>query len=157
MKTLEKNEWIAVVVAVIVVGFSLVLGRNVLSVFDAQPASAVVQQPQISIKDTAVGTGDVAELGDSVVVNYVGHLADGTVFDSSDSHGEPYPFVLGSGKVIEGWNQGIAGMRVGGKRLILVPPELAYGPNDYGSIPGGSTVVFEIELLKVTKAGQATN
>ncbi len=100
-------------------------------------------------EDLVVGSGDEAVSGKTVTVNYVGTFTDGTKFDASADHGQPFSFTLGAGQVIQGWDQGVAGMKVGGKRKLTVPPELGYGPNDYGSIPGGSTLVFEIELLKV--------
>ena len=78
-------------------------------------------------------------------------LVDGKVFDTSLARKEPFQFVLGVGQVIKGWDDGIVGMRVGGKRILSVPPELGYGPNDYGPIPGNSTLIFEVELLKVDR------
>lgn len=104
---------------------------------------------QMQSEDLVVGSGDEAVSGKTVTVNYVGTFTDGTKFDASADHGQPFSFTLGAGQVIQGWDQGVAGMKVGGKRKLTVPPELGYGPNDYGSIPGGSTLVFEIELLKV--------
>lgn len=109
---------------------------------------------QLQIQDLVVGTGAVAAAGDTVTVNYVGSFTNGTVFDASSKHPETasgFPFVLGAGRVIAGWDQGVAGMKVGGKRRLVVPPALGYGPNDYGPIPGNSTLVFEVELLKVQK------
>ena len=103
------------------------------------------------IQDTVVGEGDEAVSGDKVVVNYTGRLVDGKVFDSSVTRGEPIQFVLGVGQVIKGWDQGVVGMRVGGKRTLSIPPELGYGADDYGPIPGGSTLIFDVELLKVMK------
>ena len=102
-------------------------------------------------QDVVAGEGDTAEVGDRVVVNYVGHFVDGTVFDSSVARNEPFQFVLGSGQVIKGWDIGIAGMKVGGQRLLSIPPELGYGSTDYGPIPANSTLVFEVQLLKVEK------
>ena len=103
------------------------------------------------IKDTVVGTGAEAKTGDLVTVNYTGKFADGTVFDSSIPRGQPFPFTLGAGDVIKGWDLGVAGMKVGGKRTLIIPSDLAYGPNDYHSIPGGSTLYFDVELLGVEK------
>ena len=108
-------------------------------------------QQKVSIQDTLVGTGDIAGAGDRVTVHYTGRFIDGTIFDSSLTRGEPFQFILGVGQVIKGWDDGVAGMRVGGKRILSVPPELGYGANDYGPIPGGSTLIFEIELLKVER------
>lgn len=95
----------------------------------------------------------VAKVGDFVAMNYTGTLQDGTVFDSNVdpkfNHVEPFVFKLGAGQVIAGWDEGIAGMKVGEKKTLVIPPEKAYGPNDYGPIPGNSTLTFEVELLSI--------
>lgn len=105
---------------------------------------------KLIIQDEVVGTGAVAVAGKSVTVNYVGTLTDGTKFDSSYDRGTPFTFNLGAGEVIAGWDQGVAGMKVGGKRKLTIPSSLAYGPQGIpGAIPGGATLIFEIELLKV--------
>ncbi|MCX6786473.1 MAG: FKBP-type peptidyl-prolyl cis-trans isomerase [Candidatus Kaiserbacteria bacterium] len=109
---------------------------------------------QLQVTDEVVGTGAVAAVGNSVTVNYVGSFTNGTVFDASSKHPETangFTFTLGAGNVIKGWDDGVVGMKVGGKRKLVVPPSLGYGPNDYGSIPGNSTLIFEVELLKVQK------
>ncbi len=97
------------------------------------------------------GTGQAATSGDEVTVNYVGTLENGTKFDSSIDRGEPFTFILGAGKVIQGWDRGILGMKVGEKRKLTIPPNLAYGPNDYGPIPGSSTLIFEVDLLNINQ------
>ena len=106
---------------------------------------------ELEITDIEVGTGAEAVDGSEIVVNYTGTLADGTVFDSSRDPGrEPFSFTLGVGDVIQGWDQGVAGMKVGGKRRLVIPPELAYSERGFGStIPPNSTLTFEIELLDV--------
>ena len=107
---------------------------------------------QLQITDETVGAGAEAAAGDTVTVNYVGSFTDGKVFDASANHGSTgFTFKLGARQVIQGWDQGVVGMKVGGKRKLIVPPSLGYGPNDYGPIPGNSTLVFEVELLKVQK------
>lgn len=103
----------------------------------------------LTITDERVGTGAEAVPGRTITVNYKGTFQDGSKFDSSYDRGEPFTFALGGGQVIAGWDQGFAGMKVGGKRKIVVPPALGYGPNDYGPIPGNSTLIFEVELLDV--------
>ncbi len=107
------------------------------------------QTPQIQSTDVVMGTGDVAVAGKQVTVNYVGVFADGKKFDSSYDRGVPFTFTLGAGQVIKGWDVGVVGMKVGGKRILVVPPELGYGSNDYGPIPGNSTLIFQVELLSV--------
>ncbi len=95
------------------------------------------------------GKGVGAKAGDKVRVHYVGTFADGTKFDSSRDRDKPFEFVLGEGQVIKGWDQGVAGMKVGEKRKLVIPPSLAYGPQGRPGIPPSSTLTFEIELLAV--------
>lgn len=108
---------------------------------------------QLMMKDEVVGTGDTAAAGDTVTVNYVGALTNGTVFDASAKHGtDGFTFTLGAGQVIKGWDQGIVGMKVGGKRMLAIPAALAYGSQAVGNvIPANSPLIFEVELLKVQK------
>ena len=100
-------------------------------------------------QDLVVGTGATAATGDTVTVNYVGTLANGTKFDSSYDRNQPFTFRLGAGQVIAGWDQGVVGMRVGGKRRLTIPPSLGYGSQANGPIPANSTLIFEIELLSI--------
>jgi FKBP-type peptidyl-prolyl cis-trans isomerase len=103
----------------------------------------------LAIEDLVVGTGATAAAGDTVTVNYVGTLQNGTKFDSSYDRNQPLTFRLGAGQVIAGWDQGVPGMRVGGRRKLSIPPSLAYGTSGYGPIPPNATLIFEIELLAV--------
>jgi FKBP-type peptidyl-prolyl cis-trans isomerase FkpA len=114
-----------------------------------EPTAAPVTE--LKIKDIKVGTGAVAKSGDLVTVNYTGWLTDGTKFDSSLDRNEPFKFPLGQGQVIAGWDQGVAGMKVGGKRKLTIPAELGYGAQGAGGgkIPPGATLVFDVELLAV--------
>lgn len=115
-------------------------------------AAALPQQlpTELSIKDTVVGTGAEAMSGDSVTVNYVGMLPDGTVFDASAKHGQAFTFQLGAGQVIKGWDKGVAGMKVGGKRQLIIPPADGYGAQGAGNIiPPNATLIFDVELVKV--------
>jgi peptidylprolyl isomerase len=103
----------------------------------------------LQIEDTIVGTGPAAKSGDTVEVHYTGSLDDGTVFDSSRQRG-PFQFRLDMGEVIAGWDEGVAGMQVGGQRILVIPPQLAYGTNGIrGVIPGNATLRFEVELLSI--------
>ena len=101
--------------------------------------------------DHTVGTGPSPKPGQQVTVNYVGTLTDGKMFDSSNDHGQPFTFVIGQGQVIKGWDEGIMTMKVGGKRTLVVPPQLGYGTagDPGGKIPGNSTLNFEVELLGI--------
>jgi FKBP-type peptidyl-prolyl cis-trans isomerase len=104
--------------------------------------------------DTTVGTGATASAGHKIVVNYTGWLwqqgRKGDKFDSSLDRGQPFSFVLGAHQVIRGWDEGIAGMKVGGKRTLIIPADLAYGQNGAGGvIPPNATLIFDVELLRV--------
>ena len=103
----------------------------------------------LKVHDFVIGTGDEATFGRIATVHYTGWLTNGTKFDSSVDRNETFAFTLGVGGVIRGWDQGVNGMRVGGKRQLVIPPDLAYGATGTGSIPPNATLVFEIELLAV--------
>ena len=113
---------------------------------------------QLTVVDSKIGTGTEAVAGMKVTVHYTGWLYDetagnkhGSQFDSSRDHGEPFSFVLGAGNVIAGWDQGVAGMRVGGKRTLLIPAALGYGARGAGGdIPPNASLVFDVELIDVS-------
>ncbi len=110
------------------------------------------QVTELLIEDLVVGEGKEATAGAMVSVHYTGTLTNGTKFDSSVDRGIPFEFNLGAGNVIAGWDQGVAGMKIGGKRKLTIPPNLAYGDRGAGSlIPPNSTLIFEVELLGVTE------
>lgn len=132
-------------VAFIVDLFRVPMGDQAASVRGGERTSPSI----FMIDDIALGTGEEAVRGKRVTVHYTGTFQDGRKFDSSLDRGVPFTFTLGAGEVISGWDEGVKGMKVGGKRKLTVPPDLGYGPNDYGPIPGNSTLIFEIELLKV--------
>lgn len=143
-------------------GIAVAAGLAVVALFFIFNGSFSVAQDvslnpvaQVTMQDEVVGTGAEAKVGDTVSVQYTGKLQDGTVFDTSVGKA-PISFVLGAGMVIPGWEQGLLGMKVGGKRLLIIPPSLAYGSIDYGPIPANSTLVFEVELVKVTPAATST-
>jgi peptidylprolyl isomerase/FKBP-type peptidyl-prolyl cis-trans isomerase FkpA len=114
------------------------------------PGANVQEVTELKIEDEVVGTGPAAKSGDHVAVHYTGWLTDGTKFDSSKDRGQPFPFELGAGMVIAGWDQGVVGMKVGGKRKLTIPPDLGYGARGAGGvIPPNATLVFEVELLQI--------
>ena len=162
MKKLSKKEWIAIIVAVVLVGYSL-FGGNIMSLFQKNDVTGnslaavanldsdlnTKNNKGVTIKDIVVGKGPEIKNGQSVFVNYVLSLLDGTVIQNSKDFGQPFKFTLGTGDVISGWELGLEGMRVGGMRTIIIPPELAYGKNQVGPIPANSTLIFTIELVDV--------
>lgn len=104
----------------------------------------------LKIEDTTCGDGATAEAGTLVTVHYTGTLEDGTKFDSSKDRDQPFQFVLGQGMVIQGWDLGVEGMKIGGTRILTIPPELGYGEAGAGGvIPPNATLIFEVELLDV--------
>lgn len=129
----------------------------------ATPSTLCTNRPQaakldpasitaLKLEDTQVGTGTEAITGDTVEVHYIGRLADGKQFDTSCDRGQPFSFRLGAGQVIPGWDSGIVGMKVGGKRRLFIPANLAYGAaSPSPDIPANSPLIFDVELLKLTK------
>lgn len=179
---MDTKTWIAVAVAVVVVGF-FSFGGNFIDMFNqAQDESAQAigatntntnAQAQAPATDTAaataaaagvktitgglmyqdvvVGTGAEAVDGATISVHYVGTLENGTKFDSSVDRGQPFEFKLGAGQVIQGWEKGFVGMKVGGKRKLFIPAAMAYGDRAVGPIAANSNLLFEVELLGVKK------
>lgn len=119
---------------------------------EQEPESSESSTPTDSlvVEDEVIGEGPAAKSGDVVTVHYTGWLTDGTKFDSSLDRNQPFAFVLGQRQVIAGWDQGVAGMKVGGKRKLTIPPDLGYGARGAGEvIPPNATLVFEVELLQI--------
>jgi FKBP-type peptidyl-prolyl cis-trans isomerase len=129
--------------------FLLILGLAACGSDDGGATSPTTPQGELVILDLVVGDGAVAVTGDSAAVHYVGRLENGTQFDSSYDRGEVYPFPIGAGQVIPGWDLGVPGMRVGGQRRLTIPPHLAYGSNGFGPIPPNATLIFDIELVEL--------
>lgn len=162
MKTLTRNEAVAVFAGLAVLTY-LLFSSQLMNLFNihmdnngltANTSDDNTQVPQSGFRaqDTVAGQGELAEPGDLVTVHYVGQLTSGRVFDSSRDVGTPFQFVLGSGRVIKGWDEGVQGMRVGGKRVLVIAPDYAYGDQAIGAIPANSILVFEVELLNVEKS-----
>jgi FKBP-type peptidyl-prolyl cis-trans isomerase len=137
--------WSAVgLAAIAILGFLAWRGSQ------TQAAKEAENVTELKIEDLTVGTGAEAAAGDTVLVHYTGWLTDGTKFDSSLDRGEPFQFTLGARRVIQGWDLGVAGMNVGGKRRLTIPPDLAYGASGAGGvIPPNATLIFEVELLEI--------
>lgn len=107
------------------------------------------QVTDLKIEDIKEGTGSAVQSGDTISIHYKGTLTDGSTFDSSYDRGEPFETQIGVGTVIEGWDKGVVGMKVGGKRKLTIPPALGYGEQAAGQIPPNSTLIFEVELLEI--------
>lgn len=159
---MKTNTAVIVIVIIIVVAIGVLLLRNKSSqsaknTMSDQPSTTAgfeslqvaTQSAGLQSEDIVVGTGAEAKQGNTVSVHYTGVLTDGTKFDSSKDRNEPFTFLLGQGDVIKGWDQGVVGMKVGGKRKLTIPPELGYGPRAVGPIPANATLIFEVELLDV--------
>lgn len=124
-----------------------------LSSKPAIPKPAGKAPTKLVAEDVVTGSGTGAKAGDQIVVSYVGVLyTTAAQFDASWDNGRPYSFVLGQGNVIPGWDQGLEGMKVGGRRVLVIPPDLAYGDTGQGSIPPGATLIFVVDMLNDTPA-----
>jgi FKBP-type peptidyl-prolyl cis-trans isomerase FkpA len=121
-----------------------------LTLSEAHDGISFMAKPELKIEKLTSGNGPAAKKGDTVKVHYTGQFMDGRKFDSSLDRKEPFAFVLGAGQVIEGWDIGVASMKVGDKVKLTIPPELAYGSQGYpGAIPPNSTLMFEVELVGI--------
>jgi peptidylprolyl isomerase len=136
--------------ATLVMEISLTNTREPLVATKVEEKDFTTTASGLKYYDLKVGTGDSPKTGQTVVVNYTGWLQDGTQFDSSLDSGQPFSFQLGTGNVIPGWDEGLATMKPGGKRQMVIPPGLAYGDQAQGPIPANSTLIFEVELVQVT-------
>lgn len=164
MRKLSKNEWVATVLAIAFVAYTL-FGGSIMGLFkknsmNENSAAAIntttnSSNSSVIINDITVGNGQEVKNGDLVSVHYILSISDGTVLQNSKDFGAPFQFTLGAGEVIPGWEQGFAGIKVGGVRTIVIPPELAYGANQAGPIPPNSTLIFTIEVVDTTPAPAA--
>ena len=158
---MNKNLLIAILVLVFVVmgGYFFWQNNNKNSVAALSQSQQQNQQPSdnydiqgMKVEILTQGTGEGAKAGDLITVNYVGTLEDGTKFDSSIDRGQPFAFTLGQNSVIQGWEQGLLGMKPGEKRKLTIPPELAYGEQGAGGvIPPNATLIFEIDMISIGK------
>ena len=162
-KLLKKPFWNQTWVRLSIILLAVIGVFGLVAYFNAAPnqnsaannSSNSMSNPQnlengLVIDDTEVGSGEEIMPGDFVTMHYTGRLEDGTVFDSSVERNQPFEFQVGVGQVIQGWEQGVPGMRVGGKRTLTIPADLAYGQQGVpGAIPGGATLIFDIEALEI--------
>jgi len=153
MRAFERARLTAVAFASLVVAGIFVAGAQTPAA--AQAAGKTMTTPSgLQITDTKVGTGATPKTGQICVMHYTGWLyqngAKGAKFDSSVDRGQPFEFPIGTGRVIKGWDEGVAAMKVGGKRTLIIPPDLGYGARGAGNvIPPNATLIFEVELLGV--------
>ncbi len=141
----------ALLVMLVLAGLALMIASTDGGDKTKEEEKVITTKSGLKYVERKVGTGKEAKKGDTVSVHYTGTLTSGKKFDSSLDRGDPFVFELGAGKVIKGWDEGIAGLKEGGKRKLIIPPDLAYGNKDVGNglIPANSTLIFEVELVKV--------
>lgn len=142
-----------IIIIIVIVGGWFLLRKtptgNGLSTVQENMYQKILADGKLKIEELAQGSGAEAKAGDTVSVNYKGMLQDGTVFDETAKHGAPIEFTLAQGQVIQGWDLGILGMKVGEKRRLTIAPELAYGDGGNGPIPPKATLIFEVELVAI--------
>ena len=125
--------------------------NNLIASNTMSDANVTTTDSGLKYTDQEEGTGATPQKGQTVVVHYTGTLEDGTKFDSSRDRKQPFSFKLGAGQVIQGWDEGISTMKVGGRRQLIIPPELGYGARGAGGvIPPNATLIFDVELLKIS-------
>jgi FKBP-type peptidyl-prolyl cis-trans isomerase len=152
---MKGKIFLGIIIVLFIFGNILYFSEGEFKIVDANPKpTPLTINPQkdtnVKIDDLKIGTGREVKSGDTVVMQYKGMLTNGKEFDSSYSRKEPFTTKIGVGEVIKGWDQGIPGMKIGGKRKLTIPPDLAYGEQGAPpSIPPNSTLIFEVELLEI--------
>ncbi len=150
---MKKKILILVIVIFVVLEVLIVISPGEIKLADTNlkpTPTKSVSALKLEVEDLLVGTGTAVKSGDTVVMNYKGTLKDGTEFDSSYKRGTPFETTIGIGKVIKGWDEGVPGMKKGGKRKLTIPPHLGYGETGAPpNIPPNATLIFEVELLEI--------
>lgn len=152
---MPKQTLVVLIVGIIALGIaSLFIFGITDSFLPAQKPTPTISMDRtdtkdLKVEDIKIGDGREVKSGDNIVINYLGTLPDGTKFDSSYDRGEPFETQIGVGRVIKGWDLGVVGMKVGGKRKLTIPPDLGYGEQATGPIPANSTLIFEVELVGI--------
>lgn len=157
MMNIGKKEVIAVSAGLVVIVYLFFSGPliqmfNLSDNTSDNPQQVDVPDTGVDVEEVALGSGSVARAGDLITAHYVGYLTNGRVFDSSYDRNAPITFTLGVGQVIKGWDEGLLGMRVGGKRILKIAPDYGYGAQSAGAIPSNSHLIFEVELVNVQKS-----
>lgn len=152
----KRVIYFLIALLVVVVGYLLLSGKdikqeqNTTKQTTMDNTNTATDSAQLKIEDIKVGEGKQVSAGDTVLMHYSGTLTDGTKFDSSYDRGEPFETRIGVGQVIQGWDMGVPGMKVGGKRKLTIPPSLGYGATGAGDvIPPNATLIFEVELVEI--------
>lgn len=152
--TINKKQIAMIIIAVLVLILIIASYNTKSTIFGVRPNAhtntVITKSDDLRIEILKEGIGDQkVKAGDTLLVNYIGSLEDGTTFDSSYERDTPYSFRIGFGNVIKGWDEGLIGMRVGEKRKLTIGSNLAYGDSGRSSIPGGATLIFEVDLLSI--------
>lgn len=152
---MPKSAVVVLVIGILALGIASVFIFHITDNFlpakqpEATKTMDTADTKDLKIEDIKVGSGRGVKSGDTVVINYLGTLKDGTKFDSSYDRGQPFETEIGTGQVIKGWDLGVVGMKVGGKRKLTIPPSLGYGQQAIPGIPANSTLIFEVELVDI--------
>ncbi len=147
--TINRSIIISILVVIALASIYIMLGGKTTRDNNTKTTKMENTQNGLGVEVLKAGTGKEIQNGEIAVVNYVGTLENGTKFDSSIDRGVPFKFTLGAGQVIKGWDMGVLGMKIGEKRRLKIPPELAYGSRGVGQIPPNSTLIFDVELVNI--------